>query len=377
MTLTLLGLFGRSQSTPLVWIILIIMGLAYLTIIWIPLGWWTRLKYTLAALGVNLLVFSLFVLTQGRNEFPANLLLVPLILLLGREQHQYRWFLVGLAATCLVVLAALAPTQEFVWSVVPVVAAMYMSIRAINIYKDAYRMSQENMAAVRAAHQELQQTYTALQEATGYSVRYAALSERARLAREIHDGLGHQLTSLIVQLQALQVMLPGDPERAARAIPDMLAVSRKAMAEVRQAIETWREDDVSLSALQSLISQTSAIAPFQLVFQPRGDISNWTEDVSVALYRILQEALTNILRHSKATAATVEVWEVDRQVNLTVSDDGCYTESKPLLPGYGIKGILERAQALGGDCQFLQNQPHGLKLKVTIPFQPNRRHLHD
>lgn len=74
-------------------------------------------------------------------------------------------------------------------------------------------MKELHLQELNKAHQELQEAHAELQEATMHSMKYAALEERMRLAREIHDGLGHQLTSLIVQLQALEIMLPGEPKR--------------------------------------------------------------------------------------------------------------------------------------------------------------------
>jgi signal transduction histidine kinase len=88
------------------------------------------------------------------------------------------------------------------------------------------------------------------------------------------------------------------------------------------------------------------------------------------LYRILQVALTNITRHAQASKACIQLREEDQRVTLTVSDSGIYTEDTLLTPGYGIRGIQERCQALGGSCSFSQNQPHGLKLEVSLPFLP-------
>ncbi len=371
-TLALILLAGRAQLQTLqVWSCLAILALIYLAVIWTPPSWWTRGKYILAVSLATGLVAAVYLINPRDAEIPASLLLVPFILLLARDQLRFRGFVEILAVAMLVVMGILAPNATFIWVVFPVVISLYMSIRAVNIYKAAYSLSQQNVAELKVAHQELQQTYASLQEAAVHSMRYAALAERARLAREIHDGLGHQLTSLIVQLQALEIMLPGDPDRAAQVVPGMLEVTRKAMAEVRRAIETWREEDrdTGLVALQGLVSQTAAVSPFIVDFQHEKELSDWPEELSVALYRILQEALTNIMRHAQASTVSIRLQESDCQVILTVSDDGRYTEEKPLAPGYGIQGILERTRALGGDCQITQNHPHGMQLQVRLPIQ--------
>src|SRR6266581_1551527 len=157
------------------------------------------------------------------------------------------------------------------------VIALYFCIRAINIYKESYRLTQRHVQELAEAHRELQQTHAALQEASVHSMRYAALAERTRLARDMHDGIGHQLTSLIVQLQALEIMLPGDPQQAVRAVPAMLEAARQAMAEVRQAVRAWQEDEsgLGLVALQGLISQCAAHSTLALEFQQDGDLLEW------------------------------------------------------------------------------------------------------
>jgi signal transduction histidine kinase len=369
--LALLILYGLSVKPALLaWGGLGIILLIYLVMIWVRSDWWTRARYAISACLVIalLLLLSLF---NGRNAYGWSLLL-PLVMLLAREQQKYQRFVALLAAVTLVVMVFILPTYASALEVVPVVIALYFSIRAINIYKESYRLSQYHIQELAEAHQELQQTHAALQEASVHSMRYAALAERTRLARDMHDGIGHQLTSLIVQLQALEIMLPGDPQQAAHAVPAMLEVARKAMAEVRHAVRAWQEDEsgLGLVALQGLVSQCAAHSNLALEFQQQGYLSEWPVELSVALYRVLQEALTNIMRHAEATTVTIQVQERDQQVLLTVADNGCYTANTELSPGFGIKGIMERSQSLGGSCTLSQNQPHGLKLQVMLPIIP-------
>src|SRR6266566_1504889 len=369
-TLALVTLYGLSlRQTPLAWSALAAILLIYLVMIWVRQLWWTRTKYALFVCLLLALTLILY-LFNGRGIFDASLL-VPLVMLLAREQQQhYRHYTTMLAAMTIAVMFAVSYTSPFVWPLLPAVITLYFGIRAINIYKEAYRLGQLHLQELNEAHQELQQTHEALQEASVHSMRYAALAERTRLARDMHDGLGHQLTSLIVQLQALEIMLPGEPMRAANAVPAMLEVARKAMAEVRLAVSAWSEDErgLGLVALQGLVSQCAAHAHLTLAFQQDDDLTDWSVEVSVALYRVLQEALTNIMRHAEATSATIQVQERDQRVILTVADNGRYTANMELSPGFGLKGIMERCQSLGGSCTLSQNQPHGLKLQVMLPI---------
>jgi signal transduction histidine kinase len=373
MTLSLIILYGSSLPQALLLRSeLLALGLIYLAILWIPESWWTVARHTLVVFLIISLV-SFFHLSSPSSPIPESLLLIPLVLLLAREQERHQRYFVTLAVFTLVAMSLMAPMGTFLLNVLPIVIALYMSVRAINIYKAANRISLKHIEELNAAHQELQQTNAALQEATVHSMRYAALAERVRLAQDIHDGLGHELTSLIVQLQALEIMLPDDPGRAAKTVPGILDVARKAMAEVHQAVKTWREEETSdgLVALQSLIGQSAAHAPFTLSFQYDKNLSSWPVEVSVALYRILQEALTNVLRHAKASVVDVQVHEELSQVLLTVADDGCYSENMSLTPGYGINGMRERCQSLGGTFHTSLNTPHGLNIQVALPLKPS------
>src|SRR6266536_2169619 len=370
-TLVLVTLDGRSlQQTPLTWSVLAVIMLIYLLMIWVRQSWCTRTKYVLAVCLLMALTLILH-LFNGGNSYVGSLL-VPLVLLLAREQQHYRQFTAILAALTIAVIFALSFPSPLAFALLPGVITLYFCVRAINKYKEAHRLSQLHVQLLDEAHQELQQTHAALQEASVHSMRYAALAERTRLAQEMHDGLGHQLTSLIVQLQTLEMMLPGEPIRAANAVPAMLEVARKAMAEVRLAVSARSEDErgLGLVALQGLVSQCAAHAHLPLAFQQDDDLADWSVEVSVALYRVLQEALTNIMRHAEATSATIQVQERDQQVILTVADNGHYTANTELSPGFGLKGIMERCQPLGGSCMLSQNQPHGLKLQVMLPTTP-------
>lgn len=367
-TLALLVFYGWTlHPAPPMWGLLAVTCLLYQAMIWTRESWWTRPRYAVAV-GLALTLALAVSLFDGGQVY-ASVLLIPPVLLLAREQREHRHLATSLAAAMMVAMLALSRLAPFAFTLLPGVLTLYVCVRAINIYKGAHRLSQRHLEALDAAHRELQQAHAELQEASVHSMRYAALVERTRLAREMHDGLGHQLTSLIVQLQALEIMLPNNPERAASEIPAMLDVARATMAEVRHAVGEWREDEsgLGLVALQGLVSQTAARSRLALEFQQHDCIADWSMELSVALYRIVQEALTNIMRHATATSAIVRLEEHDEQVILTVTDDGRYTADTHLSPGHGLRGIMERSHALGGSFVLSQNRPQGLILRIVLP----------
>ncbi len=358
------------HATFLLWPVLSLILLSYLFMTWQRQNWWTHTRYALLT-GLILMFICILRLSYGANLY-YGYLLIPLVLLLAKEQQQrYSRFATLLAAIAVLALFAMCYPSTFVFQLLAYTIVLYVCIRAINVYKEATRLSQQHVQELAQAQHELQHMYEALQEASLHSLRYATLAERTRLARDMHDGLGHQLTSLIVQLQALELMLPGDPEQAARTVPVMLGIARQAMAEVRLAVREWSEDERGLgpTALRGLASQWAAHASLALEFQQDDDLSDWSVETSVTLYRILQEALTNIARHARATAASIEVREDQQMVIMTVSDNGFYSEAAGFAPGFGIKSMRERAQAAGGSCSFSQNQRQGLCIEVRLPLE--------
>ena len=142
------------------------------------------------------------------------------------------------------------------------------------------------------------------------------------------------------------------------------------MAEVRVAVKEWSDDEMGLGliALKGLISQTQARSAIQFSFIQESEITEWPIEISIVLYRILQESLTNILRHSNAISVEVRIKETKDQVVLIVSDNGQYTENKPLTPGFGIKGIMERCKLQGGTCNIIPERPHGLRMEIILPI---------
>ncbi len=145
------------------------------------------------------------------------------------------------------------------------------------------------------------------------------------------------------------------------------------MEEIRVTVKEWTNDEKNhgLTSLKELISQVQANSLLEIEFIQAGNIAEWTMEESKILYRILQESLTNILRHSYADSVIVNVTEIDEVVKLTINDNGIYTGNKPLEYGFGLNGMIKRCQSVGGNCFFSLNEPKGLRVEATIPIQKN------
>jgi signal transduction histidine kinase len=331
-----------------------------------------RTKWELAAyifLTVLITALGIFLHVNGMSKSEG--LIWPLYGLLANMPSKFeRWSKVLVAYTGSVIFF-LAYEYPFPITTAIALIGLYMGIRSRRIRRDAYNMSKLHLQELDKAYSDLKHVHDELQEANIYSMRYAALAERTRIAREIHDGLGHNLTSLIIQLQALEVMLvQSQEEKAVNKVKEVVNIAREGIKEVRRAVKEWTEEDgmLGLVALKGLISQTEAHSQLKCELIQNGQVSEWSVQTSVVLYRILQESLTNVLRHAKATSVIVQVREEDDRVIMIISDDGFYTKDHSVTPGFGINGMIERCSTVGGQFTFSTHHPHGLTIEAVIPL---------
>jgi two-component system sensor histidine kinase DesK len=185
----------------------------------------------------------------------------------------------------------------------------------------------------------------------------AAVAERERIARDLHDVLGHTLSLIILKSELAGKIAGRDPDRAAREIADVEQVARKALAEVREAIRGYRgtlEDEVARA--RSLLEAAGIRAEL--------DVSLPTLDRAreEALALALREAVTNTVRHSGAAACRVRVATDADGCTLTVSDDG---RGGIRAEGHGLRGMRERVETLGGSVAW--SSARGTTLTVTVP----------
>ncbi|MGM1062263.1 sensor histidine kinase [Saccharothrix sp. Mg75] len=220
---------------------------------------------------------------------------------------------------------------------------------------------QRSRAELAAAHERLR-GYAAQAE------QLATTQERNRVARDIHDGLGHHLTVVQMLLQAARAVIgTADPDRLDAMLEKAQDQSRAALAEVRRSVAALREPRSAplVDALRSLADATrEAGVPTGL--EVRGTAREVRVEVEESLFRAAQEGLTNVRKHAGATAATV-VLDYGRGdlVRLEVRDDG--RGGDPDGPGFGLVGVRERVADLGGRVSVDSAAGRGLTLTVEVP----------
>lgn len=221
---------------------------------------------------------------------------------------------------------------------------------------------------------ELQQAKRALEESRRNEIELAALRERERLAREMHDGLGHTLAALSVQLEAVQRLYRVDPERASAQVDALKALTRASMAELRSSLAGLRAPglgDRSIEpALQALCAEFEQRSGVKAVLALEGHSASLPPAVTEALWRVAQEALTNVEKHAGAQQVTLTLTAASQQVTLAVCDDGTGIPAGllPLNGHYGLVGMRERVEGLGGALQVTQPPGGGTCVQARIPI---------
>jgi signal transduction histidine kinase len=246
----------------------------------------------------------------------------------------------------------------------------------INIFFGAFAATMRRVDAARRKSdsllQELREAHEQLQE---YALRVEELTvveERNRLSREMHDTIGHRLTVASVQLEGAQRLCALDPERAAGIIGTVRGQVREALSELRSTVATLRapvEADLHLrSSLTRMMAHYEEATGLTVHSVLPDELPDLPDTHRLALYRAAQESLTNIQKH----AAAEQVWLVltvrDDAVTLLVSDDGQGLSLTGDQGGFGLRGLRERANQLGGDLYLEPRPGGGTQLSFRLPL---------
>ena len=198
--------------------------------------------------------------------------------------------------------------------------------------------------------------------------RMAVIQERNRLAREIHDSLGHFLTTIHVQLEAARAVHAADPERALEAVGKAQDLARDALIEVRRSVGALQADSTPAPLPARMRDLASAADGWgvSVSVEISGEVRALRSDVEHALFRAAQEGLTNVRKHARARTALVTLDYGDRgRVFVCVTDDGC--GAAPAASGRGLTGLRERIAALGGRVVSENPPGGGFRLRAEIP----------
>lgn len=208
------------------------------------------------------------------------------------------------------------------------------------------------------------------------AARVAVAEERARIARELHDVVAHAVSVMVLQVGAVRHRMPEADVENRQALGNVEQAGRSALAEMRRLLGAMRRDDEEveyvphpgLADLPGLLDDVRA-AGLAVGLQVHGEPVELPPGLDLSAYRIVQEGLTNALKHAHANRADVEVRYGARELCVEVRDDG-RGRSSPIGVGHGLVGIGERVKIYGGDMSTGRSADGGFVLRARLPLGP-------
>lgn len=217
-------------------------------------------------------------------------------------------------------------------------------------------------------YKELLDAHKKLKEYTDEVHRLSAIEERNRIARDIHDNLGHNMTALIMQLQMADHYLDVDSPRTKEYLHNSIETAKDSLSAIRDVVETLRGTVIVLNPekeIKVLVKEFSEKTLAEINLNIKGNATN-NQEATTAIYHILQEGLTNSVRHGGAKKIEIQLYYTENSIEFIISDNGKGAES--IIEGYGIKGIRERVRALNGNVEFISH--NGFTIKGIIHYLP-------
>ncbi len=221
--------------------------------------------------------------------------------------------------------------------------------------------------------EELQAARKQLELARDREAELAVLRDRERLARDLHDSLGHALVTLSVQLEALPRLYAADPSRAPALVQEMKCLTRSSMDDLRRSLANLRApglgDQPLAATLRTLTAEIAQRAGLNISSQLDEAADRLPPRVVEALWRVSQEGLANVEKHARAQDASLRLRLLPGWVELKVEDNGLGLPEQPeQMPGhYGLRGLRERVEGLGGTFALAKADPSGTLLEARIP----------
>ncbi|MGE5415664.1 MAG: sensor histidine kinase [Acidobacteriota bacterium] len=224
-------------------------------------------------------------------------------------------------------------------------------------------MADNNLLVTRMLH-EL--------EAYSQQIReLSAVAERNRIAREIHDSMGHSLTALIMELEICQRMIARNPEEAIELMEKIKGNARSGLREVRCAVEALHPHSMNshatfMESIEALAASFEKSSGLTIILEGVRDLPALLSQAALTVYRVIQECLTNTGRHGNADKVTIQLNCNNNILSMLITDNG--QGVKNIKPGYGLLGIRERVEECGGKVMFDTGRNTGFTVNVEIPY---------
>jgi signal transduction histidine kinase len=272
------------------------------------------------------------------------------------------------------------PIQVF-RAILASIAAIFI-IRSLRSFKVEARRQLDTLRSAQAAEQKRLEDLRA--ELLHRTVQTQE-SERHRIARELHDETGQTLTALGMGLRGLTETIPHNPQRAIEQAQQLESLATNGVKELQRLVTGLHPphlDDLGLlAAVRWYAGEISQRYNLPVDIHSQGEKPILTSEIRVAIFRIAQEAITNIIRHANAHQITLNLDYQTEQILLQIIDDGqgfdvdhVLTQKMNGQPAWGLLGILERAALINGSCSIFSHPGQGTTLELAVPIDRNISH---
>ncbi len=314
------------------------------------------------------LIIGGLIIYYGRGVGFTTLILLPVVahtaMILDQE-----WSLLVNAAVLLthsISVWSFSHSIPILWSGVPIFFAAQVFILIFTQMAVNEQKAREKLEKLAS---DLSEANQRLSEYAKQVHELAVTQERNRFAREIHDGLGHSLTTINMQINAASVVARRDPEKAIYMLENAQKLTAEALIDVRNSVYALRKDAEEIEDLPSRIQRlvdTTKAPEREVIFSLMGSPRIISPQVDLTIYRTAQEAINNAQKHSSASKIEVLLdYSKEDSITLKVKDNGVGAEK--IHNGFGLIGIQERVRLLNGNVE-IQNEPgKGFVVKIVVP----------
>lgn len=259
-------------------------------------------------------------------------------------------------------------TQQYLFSVYNVILSLNIILFIVYcVY--VINAQRGTIEEVNLLYHELQTANEQLKEYADMTERMAQTRERNRLAREIHDTLGHTLTGIATGLDACLALVDVSPEQTKKQLLLLSKVSREGIKDIRRSVNELRPDSLERLSLEvavrKMVTDMSQVSDVQIYFETVEKHLKFDEDEENAIYRVIQESITNSVRHGRAKKIWITLKRIDGELLLVIKDNGIGCEE--IKSGFGTKHIKERIEMLRGTVTF--DGQHGFTVTARIPIR--------
>lgn len=221
------------------------------------------------------------------------------------------------------------------------------------------------------SHEELRKAHYQLSEYSKQVEDLTVIQERNRIAREIHDTVGHNMTALLVQIQLAKELLKIDVRKGEEVLGVCEKLTRNSLEEIRLSVRTLREEETGhfafIPSLRAMLSDFSSVSGLETSLNIIGDPKLITASMQPTIKRVIQESLTNAKRHGLATYYKVTLHISENNVSMEIFDNG--QGAKKVVPGFGLINMKERIQEHGGEIYFEGKDGKGFYITISIPLK--------